>query len=68
MANKAHVFISCQMAVHEAITKQPAFIPVSGLASLAAAYGKNFGVTEEEAIKMLKQPLCDIAGCKEIDE
>ena len=68
MATKAHIFIACQMAVHEAIVKQPAFMPIGGIASLAAAYGDRFGVTEEEAIEMLKQPLCDIAGCKEIDK
>ena len=56
------------MAVHEAIAKQPAFMPISGIAKLAVAYGDSFGVTDEEAIERLKQPLCDIAGCKEIDK
>lgn len=68
MATKTQIFIACQMAVHEAITKQPAFMPISGIASLAVAYGDSFGITYEEAIEMLKQPLCDIAGCKEADE
>lgn len=61
MATRREIFIACQMAVIEAITKEHgADFPLEKLAYLATQYGRSSGVTEQEASEMLTKPMCDI--------